>query len=80
MTEDQWTPGAHIVDIDIAVDIIDAGSSRTLDEGRWQIDRFKGPHRTVDPTRNEPLRLLKERCGLASTLDRHRRIPSGYVR
>jgi hypothetical protein len=62
VAEDEGPPGSHVVDIDIAVDIIDACSGSTLHEGRLQIHRFKGPHRAVYTARNELLRLLKEGC------------------
>src|SRR5215510_3248089 len=62
VAEDERSPGAHVVDIDITIDIIDACSGSTLNEGRLQIYRLKGSHRTVYTARNELLRLLKKRC------------------
>jgi hypothetical protein len=62
VAEDERPPGAHVVNIDIAIDIIHAGSGSTLNKRGLQIDRFKGSHRAVHTARDELLRLLKERC------------------
>jgi hypothetical protein len=62
MTENEGSPGAHVVNIDVAIDIIDACSDSTLYEWRLEIHRFKGPYRAVHPARNELLCLLKEYC------------------
>src|SRR5215510_7493460 len=62
VTEDEGPPGAHVVNIDITIDIIYACSGSTLYEGGLEIHRFKGPHRAVHAARNELLRLLKECC------------------
>ena len=57
VTQDQRTPGEDVVHVAVAVDVVQIGAFSPLYEARRSADRAKGPHRTVDPARHQPLRL-----------------------
>ena len=48
VAEDHRPPGADVIDIGIAVDIIDFRAGGAFDEDRFAADGAKGAHRTVD--------------------------------
>ena len=50
VAEDEWPPGTDVVNILLAVDIIESGTSTPVDEARPSTHGAKGPSRTIDPT------------------------------
>jgi hypothetical protein len=56
MTQDHGAPGAHIVDVSVAVGVEKIGSCGVLEEKRIPADSAKRPYRRVDTTRDVALR------------------------
>ncbi len=66
VAEQQRSPGSHVVEERVAIDVIKAGALAARDEERIAADRAEGAHRRVDPAGHELLGALKERSGLGA--------------
>ena len=64
VTEDQRTPGAHVVDELIPIDVPDATALAPRDEGRSARNGVVGPHWAVDTTGDHALRASEKPPGL----------------
>ena len=60
VAQDQRAPGEDVVQIAVAVDVVEIGALSPLDEARRSAHGAVGTHRTVDATRHQPLRLRPE--------------------
>ncbi len=58
MAQDQRSPGKHIVDAAIPVDVVEVGPLPAFDEGRLAAHRPEGPHWRIDSAWNQLQRLL----------------------
>ena len=52
MSQNARSPRTHIVNIRVAVHIIDVGTARPLHKDRRPVNRLIGAHRTVDAAQN----------------------------
>src|SRR5690606_15754087 len=50
-------PGADVVDVAVAVEVIEVGAGRAVDERGRAADGTEGPHRAIDPARQIALGL-----------------------
>ena len=66
---DERPPGAHVVDVVVAVDVDDLGAVAALDEDRVAADRPHRPHRRVDPA-GHPLQRAGVELGRARVGER----------
>ena len=60
VTQDQGTPGKHVVDVAIAVNIVNKSAFAVVDKERLPANRAKCPHRRTDTARHHLLRFLIE--------------------
>ncbi len=60
VAEDRRAPGADVIDVDIAVDVLHAGTAGFLREERRSAHGAKGAHRRVDPARHVAERLREK--------------------
>ena len=60
----QRAPGHHVVDVGVAVDILELRAASAHDEQRRRADRFERAHRAVDAARQDA------RCGAKSFSER----------
>ena len=51
---DQRSPRHHVVDVVVAVDVLDSGAAAPRNEERRPADRLEGPDRTVDSAGKDP--------------------------
>jgi hypothetical protein len=63
MTQNQWAPGQHQIDVAIAVGIDEHGAFTPGDEPRSTSDAPEGSHRAVDPAGKHSLGGGKESLG-----------------
>jgi hypothetical protein len=59
MSENEWAPGEHVINVAVAVHIVEIGPSSTRDEERLTTHSAEGPHGRIDTARYEALRALK---------------------
>ncbi len=49
VAKDHRTPGLHVIDVTVAVAVINLRAAGVGDENRVAADRFEGAYRAVDP-------------------------------
>ena len=67
MPQQQRPPGAHVIDVGIAVDVEDARAFAALDEPRRAAHAAKRAHRRIHAAGNARLRPRKQRFGFATS-------------
>jgi len=55
VAEDQGSPGAHVIDVAVSIDIEQRAPLAALKENGLSADSSKGTHRRIDPARHEGL-------------------------
>jgi hypothetical protein len=60
MSQDHGAPGENIVEIDVAVDVVQLGSLGAFDESGLPSDRAERPNGAIDASGDELLRRGKE--------------------
>jgi hypothetical protein len=60
MTQDEWSPRKNVVNIAIAVDIVQVWSTTAFDEQRLSTHGAEGSHRRINPAREHSLGLLEK--------------------
>src|SRR4029453_11523342 len=63
MPVNQWTPRHHVVDIAMAVGVLDVSASAAFDEQWRRADRLEGPDGAVDATWEDPRGRSEELFG-----------------
>ena len=63
MTEDRWAPGADVVDVAIAIDVLDATALGATDEKRLAADIAKGADGRINAAGDEFFGNLKKLMG-----------------
>src|SRR5262245_44013564 len=53
VAQDEWTPGANVVEVAVAIDVVEVRPFPAGDEQRVATDRPKRPRRTVDAAGHE---------------------------
>ena len=72
VAEDQRPPGADVVDVAVAVDVVEIGALAALDEQRLPAHRAEGAHGRIDAAREQVQRLREESLGARPDGARHR--------